>query len=161
MLLSSMVSDAAFADFILETIPDIARLPAVQAAMEKYTSGYLNKARLTAVMTNVSYPLVELGAVKPPATAWWDHNTIRVDTGYFQFYKNLIGRYPIRVPVTFFHELAHWGCWMRQQEGHSLDRHGRAHDYHEEFGSPLNAELERVLQAQRLFVPAPTRTRAA
>ena len=162
MLLSSMVSDANFADFILGTIPDIARLPAVQAAMERYTSGYLNKTRLTAVMTTVSYPLVELGPVDPPATAWCQHNTIRVDTNYFKFYKNLIGSYPIWVPVTFFHELAHWGCRLRQQDGHSLDRYGREHDDHDEFGSPLNPELDRVLRAQKFFVPAPTRsTRAA
>lgn len=157
MLLSSMVTDSAFADFILETIPDIARLPAVQAALEKYTAGYLNKTRLNAIMTTVSYPLVELAPIGGAAGGWQQRNTICIDTTYFNCYRNLIGRYPILVPVTVFHELAHWGCWKIQQEGQRSDRFAREHDTHGDFKSPLNTELEQVLRAQTFFIPAPTR----
>lgn len=157
MLLSSMTQDADFASFVLETIPDIARLPAVQAALEKYTSGYLNKARLTAIMTTVSYPLVQMEPIGGGTAGWNVRNTICIDTHYFQFYKKLIGSYPILVPATFFHELAHWGCWKNQQEGHASDRYGREHDSHDGFESPLDVEVMRVLRAQRMFVPAPTR----
>jgi len=51
------------------------------------------------------------------------------------------------VSVTVFHELAHWGYWKGQQEGHPSNEFGRAHNNHGEYMSPLNGQLYKLFDA--------------
>ncbi|MCW5747021.1 MAG: hypothetical protein KIT36_12590 [Alphaproteobacteria bacterium] len=144
-------SDPAFTKLILEDVPRIAKMPLVRAAMKKYTSGYLTDSRLTDATSAGTFPMVELGAVGGGASGQQVRDTIRIDSSYFKGFKEGHPTYVMLVPITVFHEMAHWGYWKGQDEGHPSDKFGREHNNHGEYMSPLNAELQRVFQMVTLL----------
>lgn len=137
-------SEPEFSNLILKLVPRVAGLPLVQAAMKKYTSGYLNATRLTNAVAAGTLPTIALGIVGGGAGGQQSGDSLIIDTNYFKGFKERHPTYVTLVPITVFHELGHWGYWKGQQEGHPSDKFGRAHNNHGENLSPLSAELQKI-----------------
>jgi hypothetical protein len=136
--------DPEFANLILKLVPRVAGLPLVQAAMKKYTSGYLNETRLANAAAPGFLPTITLGAIGGGAGGQQSGDSLVIDRNYFKGFKERHPTYVTLVPITVFHELGHWGYWKGQQEGHKSDKFGRAHNNHGENLSPLSAELQTI-----------------
>ena len=136
--------EPAFTKMILEQIPRIAQIPLVRAAMKKYTSGYLTGKRLDAALSLAKMPMVLLADIGGGDGGDQAGDLIRIDSSYFKGYKEAHPNYLKHVPITVFHELGHWGYRKGQDEGHSSDKFGRAHNNHGENLSPLSSELQNV-----------------
>ena len=140
-------TNAEFNELIITTIPRMAKVPLIQQAISKYTSGYLSGARLLHAVAAGSLPTIALGETDKGRSAQTLGDDILVDRNYFRYYSNdQYPQYRMRAPITIFHELAHWGYQRGQSEGHPSDKFGRAHHNDDEGDSPLNPELERIIR---------------
>jgi Metallopeptidase toxin 3 len=139
-------SEPDFTNLIETLLPRVARVPLVAAAMKKYTSGYLNEARLTTAVSVGTLPSISLTTVGGAAGGEQSGDNLFIDANYFKYFKERSPEYLVLVPATVFHELGHWGYWKGQLEGHPSDKYGREHNNHGEYLSPLSAELHRVFR---------------
>lgn len=138
--------EPSFIRLVQEIVPSLAKLEGVQAAMKKYTSGYLTRDRLGDAMKIGTEPMIMLATFeKPINSAEHERGLIKIGTHAFKGYKDGHPTYVRMLPVTVLHEVAHWGYWKGQLEGHPSDEHGRKHQNDDYDPSPLNPELERVI----------------
>ena len=152
MWVSPLVTDGTFMHLVQEQIPAIGRLPAVRAAMKKYTAGYLTEKRWAEVLAPGTMPMMDLASTDPLASGDQGGEIIRIDTDYFQGFKDGNPNDLTIVPLTILHELAHWGYRRGQREGYPSDEFGRAHNNHNGWMSPLDAELKSVIEANRALL---------